>query len=124
VSEKHDQIARIRKAARLMRQRAEAAKRIAPQSWRQILTDSESLDGIGICKAHTGEQFAACDNCWTIETYSELLAEHAVSWHPGVALAVAALLNSLADLYAAGIAEPQPLPLAIVRAYLGEVDHG
>jgi hypothetical protein len=124
VSEKHDQIARIREAARLMRQRAEAATKVAPAPWRQIVTDSESLDGIGICDDHKSDPNWPCDNCWTIETYSELLAEHAVSWHPGVALAVAALLNSLADLYAAGVAEPQPLPLAIVRAYLGEVDHG
>jgi hypothetical protein len=118
VSEKHDQIARIREAARLIRQRAEAA---TEGPW-------ESLDGGDRLVAWKLDPSGRFDDDFDYVVDEPIAnaanAEHIASWHPGVALAVAALLNSLADLYAAGIAEPQPLPMAIVRAYLGEVDHG
>jgi hypothetical protein len=115
-----DDVALIREAARLMRQRAEAAKRIAPAPWRQILTDSESLDGIGICEAHTGDPFAACDNCWTIETWSTAFAEHAASCHPGVMLLVADLLMVIS--WMPSFADPTDMTaaLALARGYLGK----
>jgi hypothetical protein len=119
VTEKHDQIACIREAARLMRQRAEAA---TPGPWG--LEGSRSIVGPEGMKPKLAGHVVCSVGAYDRGVPSEADAEHIASWHPGVALAVAALLNSLADLYAAGIAEPQPLPLAIVRAYLGEVDHG
>jgi hypothetical protein len=120
----------IREAARLMRQRAEAAT--AGPWWYDDDADCWRLHGVAarlpsgiegwpdqlvnsqILKAPKhGTPYA---EYWP----SDADAEHIASWHPGVALAVAALLDSLADLYSAGFVEPQPLPMAIVRAYLGK----
>lgn len=98
----------IREAARLIRQRAEAATK---GPW---LADGSEIYSEFHGGPWVGETLA--DDSRTTSANSE----HIASWHPGVALAVVSLLESLADLYAAGFAEPQPLVLAIARAYLGK----
>lgn len=95
-----EHVEQMREAARLIRQRAEAAKGRAPLPWRQTISDSESPTGVGICEDHRqAEPMWPCENCWAIETWSEPVAEHIASWHPGVALLVADWLEAEADGY-------------------------
>lgn len=120
----------IREAARLIRQRAEAATNRAPLPWRQTISDSESPTGVGICEDHRqAEPMWPCENCWAIETWSEPVAEHIASWHPGVALLVADWLDVAADLweppkqtkYYSRRTASQLAALAMARAYLGKL---
>jgi hypothetical protein len=104
----------IREAAQVMRQRAKAA---TAGPWESL----DDGDRLVAWKLDPSGQFDDDFDYVVDEPISNAAnAEHIASWHPGVALAVAALLDSLADLYAAGFVEPQPLPMAIVRAYLGK----
>jgi hypothetical protein len=107
----------IREAARLIRQRAEAA---TPGPWE--VEGSRSIVGPEGMKPKLAGHVVCSVGAWDRGVPSEADAEHIASWSPDKALPVAALLESLADLYAAGFAEPQPLVLAIVNAYLGRSD--
>lgn len=105
----------LRRAAALMRERAEAATPgpwddTAPSDWasgEESWVWSES--GTNVCITHEGD---------------DPDATHIASWHPAVALEVASLLMTLADFMDEG--EPLPDDLVdahgagIARAYLGE----
>jgi hypothetical protein len=96
----------LRRAAALMRERAEAAEAsLTPDWW-----EAHALDWL------TGASGVPS------------LAAHIASWHPAVALAVADWLDEAAALIAAafnpeGLVEHRPdlrAALAAARAYLGE----
>ena len=99
---------RLREAARLIRERAQAA---TPGPWHTI-NQYVWRDGADQCP---GESPVVRDG---VETEAD--AEHIASWHPVVALAVADLLDALAGepvLY-----EDNPVvrkALAVADAYLG-----
>ena len=108
----------LREAARLMRERAEAA---TPGPWRVVP---------GICGGETyssviGTHGGADDaRTWLMATglgCREADAGHAASWHPLPALAVADLLEGQADMLGAGC-PVNPQMLTIARAYLGTGD--
>lgn len=109
----------LRKAAALMRERAQAASRPLP-CWQALIGDSWDgsnavTEGLGHPIAFLGEGPKAESDC-----------RHIASWHPTVALAVADWL----DYMAVGWREPflaagahwgdQDCALAVARAYLGE----
>lgn len=105
----------IRSAATLMRQRAEAA---TAGPWRV------EPDGAGTVWVQTTMAPIACagDEADPSVTAD---AEHIASWHPAVALAVAAWMDSLGRAFAGMQAEPHPdgavaQALRIARTYLGE----
>jgi hypothetical protein len=97
----------LRRAAALMRERAEAA---TPGPW------------IGEYSGHTGhvvmdaESTSALDHVASCSHYRAAFdSEHIASWHPTVALAVADLLDVIATWD--WVADPEAL--AVARAYLG-----
>lgn len=104
----------IRRAAQLMRERATAA---SPGPWHI----GNAVDPTTPCNVHTfpGAQDVADNVGW-------LDAEHIAAMHPGVALAVAAWLDTwhpygLTDeTVADDWAEEYQHALAVSRAYLGE----
>ena len=107
----------LRRAAALMRERAEGA---TPGPWHDVKMGSEGSvvlnDGVNIL---TGRKPATC------REFAD--AEHIASWHPVVALAVADWLDALARaVERSGVAHyPEPASihdaaLAVARAYLGE----
>ena len=80
--------ARLREAAALMRERAEAAGGAA---WFVRREASEMPDVVSDCEGES------CDGCGIVAAMvADEDAEHIASWHPAVALAVADLLDSLA----------------------------
>ena len=106
----------LRRAASLMRERAEAARAATPDLLRP--------DGEWIAKPHRMR-----DNCTTIQTRGETFvahyvidgtADHIASWHPAVALAVADLLDAESDASGGIEHYMQPKILNVARAYLGE----
>lgn len=120
----------LRRAAALMRERAEAA---TPGPWRH--TDSEAANDVwngGIVVVSTdGDPIANCEDEWYEPDPGEPApvndAEHIASWHPAVALAVADWLEAEAESHRADVVGPFPSgccrmsqALAVARAYLGE----
>jgi hypothetical protein len=105
----------LREAARLMRERAEKA---TPGPW---FVTSEAAQYGGLVAAPTeGFPYDAGYAGHLIgESMSDGNREYVASMHPAVALPLADLLDSLADMYEQRGMEPMPLPLAIARAYLG-----
>ena len=114
----------LRRAAALMRERAEAA---TPGQW---LVDADAADfpvlapdtsdftwdGVFICTTRLDEKADA----------NRADADHIASWHPAVALAVADWLDGVAwaidsddELAEPGFGEPTAA-FAVARAYLGE----
>lgn len=106
----------LRRAAALMRERAESA---SGSPWQHVAIEDEdgaadsyviSLTGFTSIGEDVGEAMAVGD------------AEHIASWHPAVALAVAGLLEFAAPFGN----QPQPYSptvehaMTIARAYLGE----
>jgi hypothetical protein len=119
----------LREAARLMRERAEGAEFAIGDKWR---AESPAGGLHTLQYEHHGEWVNAfrCGPCedWTYDDNRhgyvgglEEPAEHIASWHPAVALAVAAWLDACADYYEA---EPEythdgeDYALAVARAYL------
>jgi hypothetical protein len=122
----------LREAARLMRERAEAA---TPGPWR--FTDSEAVndvwDGGMVVVSTDADPIANVLDEWYEPDPGEPApindAEHIASWHPAVALAVADALD-----LAANLAPPDPhhgnercetcgwvsALASVARAYLGE----
>jgi hypothetical protein len=110
----------LRRAARLMRERAEAATCVFP--WRaegRDVTATQDYDGFDP-DWNMGFTLAAC--------MRQDEAEHIASWHPLVALAVADLLDKLAWLHDVA---PEALGvditgrvLKVARAYLSEAAKG
>ena len=99
----------LRRAAGLMRERAEAATH---GPWRRGDIDTFAESGFRI--DYTDVEPNVCGGIDPAD------AEHIASWHPAVALAVANLLDAQAD---AGYWEADPdsrAALAVARAYLGE----
>ena len=126
----------LRRAAALMRERAEAA---TPGPWR--FTDSEAVndvwDGGMVVVSTDADPIANVLDEWYEPDPGEPApindAEHIASWHPAVALAVADWLdataaehesdsgNERADaFFAAFDTAPDVAALAVARAYLGE----
>ena len=111
----------LRRAAKLMRERAEAA---SPGPWHQLCMGSEGCSVIN--DGHLRERKHV-----SFSGRKEWKSDHAdatyiASWHPLVALAVADLLDKLAWM---GELDPDLLgrvgcdeAIAIARAYLGEPD--
>lgn len=89
----------LKNAALKLRKLVEGLPAHLLEPWRQILTDSEYQDGIGICQDHVLDECAACDNCVTIETWHPALAEYFASMQPAVLLAVAEHLDAVADIW-------------------------
>lgn len=107
--------ATLRRAAKLMRERAETAL----------------CDGGSVTPWQVAER-AACGCCDAVRDGSgDLIAHvddrqsaHVASWHPGVAKAVAGWLDRFAEpLYCYGPVEFDAA-LAVARAYLGETGDG
>lgn len=106
----------LRRAAALMRERAEA-NYVTPSPW-----GFAGVDGHGFA-VHHGEHD-------TVALYANLPdAKHIASWHPAVALAVANLLDSLAEHVESHDCEAHCEPFGcqpvleateLARAYLGE----
>lgn len=103
----------LRRAARLMRERAEAASRTAPSPWivqeMEICTDDqEPIEAISVVTSQIHWRDAAAQRA------------HVASWHPAVAVAVADWLDSVASVAERLGGTTEPRALAVARAYLGE----
>lgn len=116
----------LRRAAALMRERAEAARAGA---WRA--EESKMTEGAHVIVAEWASgprRVATCAG--SLPEGNALNAEHIASWHPAVALAVAVLLDNEASLIASTEEYPDlhmplngarvDLLLTVARAYLGE----
>lgn len=111
---------RLREAAALMRERAEAAR---AGRW-SIATSSLTPDGHLVVAEweHAPKRVATCSG--SLPEGNLLNAEHIASWHPAVALAVADWLDheaqiadeDAADGYSMG---PRYPGLLVANAYLG-----
>ena len=113
----------LRRAAKEMRERAEAA---TASPWRPENHDFAE-DGCGILGGGTpwssAEYGIAFTTGFTNRKHCHADAEHIASWHPAVALAVADWLDYTAALI--GVAGGRSSPyhehaIAVARAYLGE----
>lgn len=96
----------VRRAAALMRERAEGSRMWYPSEHHDGMDEAPWMDR----------------EWWSSVGLSDLAADHIASWHPTVALAVADWLDHVADR-----AEKAPKrnylvrdALAVARAYLGE----
>ena len=120
----------LRRAAALMRERAEAA---TPGPW---VRSGSSIE--------TDHECSPSHDCWPVgDTYSGMKpdgstyprdlnradAEHIASWHPAVALAVADWLDAEAESHRADLVGPFPSACcrmsqarAVARAFLGSDD--
>lgn len=111
MSESETPAALLRRAAELMRKRAEAAMcgGMCRSPWR--VGERDSCDCCEFVRDATGSLIAKADDRQTA---------HIASWHPGVALAVADWLDRFAVMtYCYGPAEFDHA-VAIARAYLNE----
>jgi hypothetical protein len=114
----------IRRAAALMRQRAEAA---SPGPWHV-----ELLGAKGYPQRISNASATVIGQTYTSPTYAPANAEHIASWHPLVALAAAVVLEAIAtemDDYGVTASHVSEIPLwtaahDLACTYLGEVDHG
>lgn len=98
----------LRRAAALMRERAEAA---TPGPWTARPTSTtHSITGHGRNVVVTPQT-----------RVSEPNTQHIASWHPAVALAVADWLDTEANHIESGYGQRGGQPLAVARLYLGEV---
>lgn len=105
---------RLRHAAALMRERAEAAQSGA---WEVSREDRGLMPEWGIYSTDAGHDFALVED--------EDSAAHIASWHPAVALAVADWLEATAarmDLKHNHGWRGSRQALAVARAYLGETN--
>lgn len=108
----------LRRAAALMRERAQAAEGEYASPWRTVgRTQSvvTSQDGFVVVSEGVDETGGT----------TTAAAEHIASWHPQVALAVADWLDKYADLYEASRHRNRPVfgdhehAMAFARIYLG-----
>lgn len=119
----------IRNAATLMREHAKAATD-GPWAW-EATGDKDNSWALGlVCdeseqpirgQLEHGQGVVVDGVCESINGHLSD-AEHIASWHPGVALAVAAWLESAVDDPRCGCSLPNcadPDALAVARAYLG-----
>ena len=120
----------LRRAAALMRERAEAD---GSSGW-QVEDANEGTEYHPLWMV-TNDAFhnpsANDDEPWLaveVHTGTKATAEHIASWHPAVALAVADWLDQAAQAHFHGINGPvyveNPRALAVARAYLGETACG
>jgi hypothetical protein len=115
----------LRRAASLMRERAERATAgVCPEWTRQAIRHIARNCEIECCYSHgddspeTVPHDSDGDSEATWSRYDD--ADHVASWHPVVALAVADLLDRVAYTSEAVGAEPSPDMTAVALAYLGE----
>lgn len=105
----------LRKAARLMRQRAEIAK---PGPWSYLCSTGAGTGEAVVTYASHDLESSLTVECGP-DGGAEFDCEHFASWHPAVAIAVADWLDQHAD-YAQSLGrEPGPRPLAVATTYLG-----
>ena len=112
----------LRRAASLMRERAEGA---TPGPWDECAV--KTFEGTYDCLAPTGTQYEICRLPRTPQGSAD--SWHLASWHPAVALAVADWLDAeasrverhhLAVTFDDFAVAAEPKALAVARAYLGE----
>lgn len=94
----------LRRAALKLREHAQGAvmNGYMPAPWRTVLTDSESMTGFAGCAQLAPDEHApnsACDDCTSIEAWTEPAAAYLALMHPPVALAVADLLDGYAEKF-------------------------
>lgn len=98
----------LRRAAKEMRERAEAAVlACGDEPWRVEF-------------GYPGYDVSNTVGVRVIDNGAEETAEHVASWHPAVAVAVAGLLDEEAYGEENGHFDASHLALAVARAYLGE----
>jgi len=105
-------VAYLREAARLMREWANAA---TPGPWQRYgMTGVAATDGDVV-----GEQPIVCEDCgWRVAVTgcaTDADAQHIASWHPGVTVIVADLMEAVADGAPERVVE---ISLTLARAYL------
>ena len=110
----------LRQVAALMRERAEAA---TPGPWHPVQSDYTFNPSIGTVNAEGAEHLRS--DQWIAEAGPDgeggmENAEHIASWHPAVALAVAATLDQHADIHNTYDCVHEPCAAEeAARAYLG-----
>lgn len=115
----------LRRAAALMRERAEAADSAPWTQDSSVRGDTVIFNASGhwVTNVTSGRTYA--EQVVTFD-HEERNGEHIASWHPAVALAVADLLDDLAETEERNHREMGFSPidigrhLAVARAYLGE----
>lgn len=125
--------ARLREAAGLMRERAEAATGDQWAEW-HMLDDgrAEVFVPNGTMDTETVFEFKDHMDCEECARPSEADVLHIASWHPTVALAVADWLDHAADIWSddddevkvcdCPYCQGMPLALVVADAYLGSAD--
>ena len=108
----------LRRAASLMRRRAQATRELEGSQWYDIDGDDSDLD----------HMTAALDE-WFHTNAARADAEHIITWSPAVALAVAGLLDAAADALPIDPGEPPRNPrdrrlvlaaLDVAAVYIGK----
>lgn len=113
----------LRRAAALMRERAEAATARSPWASSPVVLMGE--DGIQEGLATVIAMDEPTDDGSVISLTEAMMpsdAEHIASWHPAVALAVAAWLDNVAEAWRFSTAAPGSAvkALTVARTYLNE----
>lgn len=112
----------LRRAAGTLRKRvARLPEPWATRPWRQVQTDTESMDGIAVCAVDHTDPYGAFDCCWSSEPIGhEAVASLAALMHPPVALALADWLDAEANHAEDWPDESEPA-YAVARGILREV---
>ena len=103
----------LRRAAKEMRERAEAAP-TSPWHW-------EAVGKSGYPQRVSNPGAVVIAECFENPDFPASCAEHITSWHPAVALAVADLLDEEAQGEENGLFDASFLAVAVASAYLGEM---
>ena len=113
----------IRRAAALMRERAEAA---TPGPWVGVIGKFKDAEWPCVIAAQgdTKDPETWLMGAGNGAANAEADATHSGSWHPGVALAVADWLDDAAHAYETFDGAVPGHSLKVARAYLGEPDAG
>ena len=107
----------LRRAASLMRERAEAA---TPGPWVASIDNPHFFRQPSVQAPDQGHDEEWVAECKDARYHGASDAEHIASWHPAVALAVADWLEQHADDHSSYDCNWEPCAaLAVARAYLG-----
>ena len=106
----------LRRAASLMRERAEAAEKVHASPWFPMGAKSVAYPMTKRMSGTVADTFPRGGSKMQADTTA-----HIASWHPAVALAVADWLDAQAERAEIGFAgKVYEQALAVARAYLGE----
>jgi hypothetical protein len=83
----------LRRAAALLRDRAQALPDHLAAAPRVVQSDSEQADALAWCDIHDGDPDAACDGCFTAELTHPALAGWLALMHPAVGTTLAHWLD-------------------------------